>query len=352
MRTIITLVFIALFSFESKPQEKGKILNFNFEGNLLNGILDFPENINPKGIVLIVHGSGRTSAVEQEWYLDVRQAIVKSGYATYMWDKMGCGKSEGTFDGNQTPQNSAMEVIAAITALKQNQIPGSDRIGLWGISRAGWINPIVINQYSGIKFWISVSGVDEKENFRYLLEKNLTIDGHSKETVDKIVDEWVEGAKLTHSGEDFGSFLAATPTLRQNKFWLRFTNGGITEENYYAYQKTFMKEELDKKSGLQVYVKDFESILSNIRCPVLALFGEKDMNVNWEQTKSLYKRTLGKNAELTIKSFPDCNHNLFQCNTGGFYEIEDNKLPWIRCNRFPEAMTNWLNQIEQLQHSK
>ena len=107
-----------------------------------------------------------------------------------------------------------------------------------------------------------------------------------------------------------------------------------------------MKEQLDDKTGLQLYIKNFNTVLRNINCPVLALFGEKDMNVDWKQTKQLYERTLGKNTALTIKSFPDCNHNLFQCQTGGFYEFEDNNLPWIRCNGFLEAITNWLNDMK------
>lgn len=329
-------------------QIKKEIFEFEFEQVVLNGILNFPENNSPNGMVLIVHGSGQTNAVAQEWYFDVREALVKAGYAVYMWDKMGCGKSGGTFNYNQSVQNSALEVIAAIKALKQNQISGSDDIGLWGISRAGWINPIVINQYKDITFWISVSGVDEKENFKYLLEENLRINGHSKDTVDLMVEEWLEGFKISHSGGSFEAYQAVTLNLRQNKFWLRFTNGEITEEDYYTYQKALMKEELDEKSGLQLYIKDFETILSNINCPVLALFGEKDMNVDWVQTKALYERTLGENTDLTIKSFPDCNHNLFQCKSGGFYEIQDNNLPWNRCNGFLDTMTNWLDKKEKL----
>lgn len=163
--------------------------------------MNIPENNGPKGVVLIVHGSGRTNAIAKDAYYDVRQVILKSGYATYMWDKMGCGKSGGTFDYNQSVENSALEVIAAINALKHKKILESDKIGLWGISRAGWIIPIVINQYKEIKFWISVSGVDDKENFKYLLEQNLRINGHPKDSVDLMVGEFMEGTKISNSGK-------------------------------------------------------------------------------------------------------------------------------------------------------
>ena len=101
--------------------------NFEFEGRTLNGILTQP-NEDIKGMVIIVHGSGRTKAVAQNWHADIRAAINKAGYATYMFDKQGCGKSEGAFDYNQPVQNSAEEVIAAINALKKGKIPGTQHI--------------------------------------------------------------------------------------------------------------------------------------------------------------------------------------------------------------------------------
>lgn len=322
------------------PVQK-KLFDFEFEGIRLNGILNMPDII-PKGIALIVHGSGQTNAVEQEWYYDIRAQFIRSGYAVYMWDKMGCGKSEGVFNYNQSVQNSALEVIAAIKTLKDKKIPGSDKIGLWGISRAGWINPLVINQYKDIKFWISVSGVDEKENFKYLLSENLRINGHTKDTINLLVNEWQEGVGISHSGGSFETYQATTLNIRKNEFLLRFMNEETTKESYYAYQKTFMKQKLDEESGLQVYINDFDSLLSKIYCPVLAIFGEKDMQVDWTKTKTLYENTLGQNTDLTIKSFSDCNHNLFKSKTGGFYEFQDDNLPWDRCEGFLDAMAEWL----------
>jgi uncharacterized protein len=346
MKKIEILAILFLLTFTSKAQIQKKMIDFEFDGFMLDGVLNMPDSIIPKGLALIVHGSGQTNAVEQGWYYDVREQFVKSGYAVYMWDKMGCGKSEGTFNYNQSVQNSALEVMAAIRALKNNRIPGADKIGLWGISRAGWINPLVINQLKDIQFWISVSGVDEKENFKYLLAENLRINGHSKDTIDLLVGEWMIGSKISHSGGSYEAYRAATPNLRQNEFFLRFMNGEIPKEEYYTYQANFMKEKLDKESGLQVYINDFETILSNINCPVLALFGEKDMNVDWVKTKSLYENTLGRNTDLTIQTFPDCNHNLFKCKTGGFYEFQDHDLPWDRCDDFLDTMAGWLADQE------
>ncbi len=329
-----------------EAQMDRQVFNFANDDILLSGVLNLPQNGTAKGLVIIVHGSGPTNAVQQELHLDVRQSLVNSGYAVYMWDKMGCGKSGGIFNYNQTVQSSANEVIAAINTLQESKIPGSEQVGLWGISRAGWICPLVIDQFKEIKFWISVSGVDGKENFRYLLRKNLRINGLPADSVQLLVKEWEDGVRTTHSGKGYESYLKATQNLRKNSFVRRFYNSETSEEGYYSYQAGFMKEEIDSSTALQVYIPEFEALLSKIKCPVLAIFGEKDRNVDWQKTQQLYQKVLGESKSLSISSFPDCNHNLFQCKTGGFYEFQDDKLPWDRCDGFLTTMTEWLSKIE------
>ncbi len=347
MRKIVIITILFLIAISSHAQSKKQILDFKFEGVTLNGVLNLPKNQKPKGIVLIIHGSGKTNAVAQEWYSDVRETIVKTGYATYMWDKMGCGKSGGSFNYNQSVYNSASEAITAINMLKEENILGSNNIGLYGVSRAGWINPIIINKYKDIAFWISVSGVDDKENFGYLLEENLRIEGLSKDSIVLIVDQWLKGIKIAHSGESFETYMNATKELQNNAFWLRFVQenmGEMNKEAYIGFQVPLMKEILDEETGLPVYIEDFDEVLSNIKTPVLALFGKTDMNVDWKKTKLLYEKTMGKNTDFIIKSFPNCNHNIHECRTGGFYEFQDNKLPYKRCDGFLDTIEDWLDK--------
>ncbi|MEM1001889.1 MAG: CocE/NonD family hydrolase, partial [Bacteroidota bacterium] len=304
MTKISALIALLFITTSSIAQGTRQLFEFPFEGVTINGVLNLPETQNSKGIVLLVYGSGTTNAVAQEWYQDIRATFVKAGYGIYMWDKMGCGDSGGTFDINQTVDNSALEVIAAINTLKEQNIPGTERIGLYGGSRASWINLIVINQYKDIAFWISVSGVDNKENFGYLLEQNLRIEGVPQDSIDILVNEWKEGNRIQYTGGTYEEAVNATQNLSKNAFLKRF-NGGqtITKEAYYNYQDNHKGVKIDEITGLPIVVNNFETILSNIRIPVLALFGERDMNVDWKKTKSFYKNTLAKNTDLEIKTF-------------------------------------------------
>ena len=310
------------------------------------GVLDLPDGKVPKGIVLIVHGDGKTNAVAGNWWYDVRNAILEAGYATYMWDKMGCGASGGDYKSIRTVDNEALEVIAAINHLKGANIQGAGVIGLWGISRAGWINPVVIDKYQDIDFWISVSGVDDDETFKYLLEENLKIEGFSDAHIKMLVKEWHASLLLSRGGASYEFYLSATPNLRENVFWNHITNGGITKEAYEAYQKVLQERSLDTETLLPLYVEHFEQMLSKIQIPVLALFGESDKTVDWKRTKALYETTLAVNNAYTVKTFKDCNHNMWQCETGGLYELQEQNR-YIRCEGFLDTITHWLNALKE-----
>jgi len=345
MNKTLLFLLLALIAVNSYSQPSQEFLDFNFKGKKLSGILNFPKNTTPKGIVLIVHGDGKTNAIAGKWWFDVRNAITKAGFATFMWDKMGCGNSEGTYKNGRPVEDEALEVIAAIRNLKSKKIKGFSTIGLWGISRAGWINPLVINQFDKVDFWISVSGVAADETFKYLLEQNLRINNVSKDSIKLITSEWHNSMLLSRGGASYTYYLSVTDNLQKNKFWQKITNGGIDEKSYYEYQKTLQKTALDKASELPLYVEKFDEILSKIDIPVLALFGETDMTVDWKKTKKLYEKTLQPNTDLTIKSFTNCNHNMWKCSTGGIYEFENTSKEYIRCDGFLDSISNWLNAL-------
>ena len=345
MNRILTVLFLLLSIQMLQAQSKEDLFNFTYDGFELSGILNFPLEADPKGIVLIIHGDGQTNAVEGKWWYDVRHAMVHAGYATFIWDKMGCGKSEGVYVQGRPVADEAKEVLAAVEQLKKMKVPGAERIGLWGISRAGWINPLVIDQSEDIDFWISVSGVNDHETFRYLLEQNLRISGLSQDSVELITKEWHDGLLLSKSGASYEYYQNSTKHLQTNPLWQRL-NGTVSEEGYYAYQKILEECTLNKETDLPLYVEDFEDILSGIDIPVLALFGEKDMAVDWKSTKSLYEAVLAPNTSLSIKTFSDCNHNMWTCTTGGLYEYEEAGWEYVRCEGFLRSMIDWLNDLD------
>jgi hypothetical protein len=353
--TIAFYSLLILSSLAARPcligQKVTEPFAFQFEQKSLRGLIEKPPHQNPSAMVLLIPGYGRTDFVEGNWYATLRDELTALGLAVCFWDKMGCGGSEGEFDPQQAVENSADEAIAAIRELRRRNVPGAEKIGLWGISRAGWIGPL-INQQFPINFWISVSGTDDKENFGYLLRSNLIIAGKSEEEAEKLYQAWLKGHRLFCEQAGLEEYLDAIQPLREDSLCrarFGYTNTtDITEKDRQTYaqqQRSFTsKGYLDESSGLWVYIENFDEILGDINCPVLALFGADDAQVDWRKTKKLYEKTIGTNpgSSLSIKIFKNCNHNLQKCISCAYQE-DLSALKWQACDGYFSAMAKWLS---------
>ena len=334
-----------------EPGMRTRRFAFVSNGKRLVGFLDMPTHRAARAMIVIAHGYGQTDVAGRTSYYDLRSRFTALGIATVIWDKPGCGESEGVFDANQTVASSAQEVRDAVRGLRERGAPGARKIGIWGISRAGWIAPLAIARDRRIAFWISVSGTDDKESFGYLLENNLRIEGRGEAEIAALVSEWRRGFEITRSGGTFADYLAATKNLRRDSF-MAYLGSETSEAEFLSYQPQVSSAPVDPETGLQIYVPGFAETLSSLNIPVLALFGEKDTSVDWRSTAALYQRTIGANprARLTVRTFADGNHNLQQAATGGLREMIEMRERRASVG-YSEAMEDWL-RTEVLHESR
>lgn len=335
-------------------QKLAEPFEFKFEDKTLRGLIEKSQNQTAQAVVILIPGYGKTDFVEGNWFSTLRNELVASGLTVVLWDKMGCGNSEGVFDAQQPVENSAQEALTAIKEIKRLHVPGSDKIGLWGISRAGWICPLINEQFP-IDFWISVSGTDDKENFGYLLRENLIIAGKSESEADRLYEAWERGHKVICTQGSYEDFLATVVPLSEDSICQKLFGYSaipeITEESRRLFrqdqQSYTSRGHFDEESGLWVYIEDFDQLLLKLDCPILALFGENDSQVDWRKTKSLYERTIAasQNAQLTIKVFEQCNHSLQKCVSCAYQE-DLSALQWEACNNYYETMTDWLRDSQ------
>ena len=339
----ITLLF-------GQKELKTDTLNFVFEGKKLSGYIDVPKNTEPVGIVIIVPGHGKTSFNKKFWYYDsLYKNFGELGLATFRYDKTGCGDSQGKYNHEQSVYNSAKEIISAINELKRRDIPGSDKIGLWGISRAGYICPLVIQEYPSIAFWISVSGTDGLNSYPYKLKSDLVFAGLTEAKAKLFVSEYLQQKALIENGGTYKEYvdLKLKQAFRKNEFFMSYMNidREFPKSLYDDYQRSLkVTYKRDKESNIRILVSDFDKILNEVKCPVLAIMGEKDFIVDWKKTLLLYNKTIGaKNKDiLTVKTFPNGNHSLLKCKTGAPNErLESMEF----CDGYIDSMTIWLKHV-------
>lgn len=325
--------------------------NFEFEYNDLkyNGFIEFP-NQKSRGLIVLFPGHGPTDFAKGGDYSELRNFFTESGFTVSFWDKAGCGQSEGIYNHNQSIESSSKEAIAAISKIKSLNVPGSNQIGLWGISRAGWICPLIIEQDPSIAFWITVSGTDQFENSRYMLEANLRAEKRSESEINVLMGEWDHYQKiLVRGGESLEDFLKSIPNLIKDPYF-NSNNFQFTEEVFLAVQNAYQNNGLiyDDSTNLRIMVNDFENKLSKVNIPVLAIFGEKDSQVDWKKTQILYNKMIGTNpkADLTIRTFPNCNHTIQKCESGAINE-NLKKFNNEVCDGYYNTLLRWLNKLTQ-----
>jgi fermentation-respiration switch protein FrsA (DUF1100 family) len=82
-----------------------------------------------------------------------------------------------------------------------------------------------------------------------------------------------------------------------------------------------------------------------VKCPVLALNGEKDLQVAAEINLPAIKKALksGRNTAVTTMELPELNHLFQHCKTGlpaEYGEIEETFSPGVL-----KIMTDWINGL-------
>jgi uncharacterized protein len=349
---IIPAIFFGCPGTKNSVQMATRDFEFVSGGKKLSGIIDEPLDGQAKALIIFVHGSGPTDIRRENRYFDLRARFTSLGITCVTWDKPGRGRSEGMFDDNQPLEESATEILDAISQLRSDSIAGSEKIGVWGTSRGGWVAPIALSRNTSIQFWISVSGVPAEDNKYYLVKSNLPLEGRTKEETNMLMEEWKRGKEIFLRGGDYLSYLAATQNLRTDSSVIYFA-GELTgsKEAYEAEQQAYLsakdKYEFDEETLSMIRVPDFDEMLSRLNIDVLALFGEKDTNVNWRKAETLYRSTIGKNrnATLTVEVIPDCNHSMSISATGSVREVEGTPLDaGVKCPGYYEAQIEWLKK--------
>ena len=124
--------------------------------------LHLPPGTGPFPAAVLVHGSGRMTATQM--LSNNGRALLAMGMAVLAYDKRGVGGSTGEYT-SIGPGNSermfdllAADALAGIEALSGRADIDKSRVGLFGVSQAGWIMPVAAARSGQVKFVVVLSG--------------------------------------------------------------------------------------------------------------------------------------------------------------------------------------------------
>ncbi len=338
-----SMLFLLFGCFSLSASEAVREIVFHSGPFKVVGDLKLPEGNGPHPVILFVHGDGPNSRTSGVTYPPIMNRMLRAGYATFAWDKPGTGESTGQIDRSRLFEQRSQIVLDAISMIKKHPDIDAKRIGLWGISQAGYIMPIVLSKSKDVAFMIAVScpgaaGVDQGA---YLVAAQAGCAGLPKEDM-KQVKELLSAVERARTYEEYVSYkkkLAAFPALasiRELGFNMRIR----PEEEWHV----------DDLNG-DYYWNPIE-VIEQTTIPVLAFFGGKDTQVDPVQGAQAYREALERagNKNFRVELIPGVDHNLIISETGSLEErSRRSRKGWQNyAPQYLDILEEWLRLLHKL----
>ena len=278
-------------------------VSFSNGSAVLKGTLVLPENHTQNTpVLLMVTGSGLQNRDEEIFehkpFAVISDALARQGIATLRYDDRGFGESTGDLV-NVTTEDLKNDALAGVELLR-NQFK---RVGILGHSEGGTIG-LMLAAESKVDFVVSLAGGAVSFEKTLLDQNRWTLQqaGYSQDVTDRYctaLESLFDELKAGRNPEPTNHGL---PTeLEQN---LQMAKA----QSSTPYMRYFL--------GL-----DLTDRLGRITCPVLALNGTKDRQVNGEENLNALRNGLAGQKEIRV--IEGVNHLFQHCNTGNPSEYKD-----------------------------
>jgi hypothetical protein len=292
-------------------------------GNVLAGTLTIPPGKGPFPAVLLISGSGPNDRDETVFghkpFLVLSDYLTRKGIVVLRVDKRGVGKSTGDL-AHATTADFATDAEAGVQYLKTRAEADPRRIGLIGHSEGGTVAPMVAAGDPGVRFIVLMAGPGVPGD-QIIVEQGRLIEeaaGATKEKAAQDADKQRELFALVEKEKDdavLGKELREKLAGRVPDAQIDVAIQQLTSP-WMRYTLTY----------------DPATALRKVACPVLALNGEKDLQVSAAQNLPAIKKALeeGGNKQIEIDELPGLNHLFQTAKTGSpteYAQIEETISP-------------------------
>ncbi len=320
--------------FEMKrPQTPGKNPPYIIEevrfpnklgGNVLDGTLTLPKNpMKAPSAVVLVSGSGPQDRDETLYghkpFQVIADYLTRRGIAVLRYDDRGVGGSTGEFQYG-THMDFATDAAAAVAYLKTRKEIDPKKIGIIGHSEGGMIAPIVATKFpNDVAFIVMLAGPAVRGDLTILTQSQAIgiASGFPKSLIE---------LNRQFSRALFDLLLANNPDpIKVQELGEKFERevGKLTnvDGELLAHLGETIKQQLEgfDQPWLPNFIKyDPGPVLEKVQCPVLALNGEKDLQVLAAVHLPEIEKRLksNKNSQTRSQELKGLNHLFQKCDTG------------------------------------
>ena len=313
---------------------------------ILGGTLTYPSTTPPYPAVILISGSGAEDRDETIFghkpFLILADYLTKRGIAVLRVDDRGIGDSTGNYV-EATNADFASDVMAGIEFLKLQKEIIPNKIGLIGHSEGGVIAPLVAIISPDIAFIVLMAGPGLRlEQILYMQGELIARATHlSEELISK--QRKIQEIMFSHVKNEKNIEIAEQKIRKA--IIEEFKD--MKEKNLPIMSEASINAQI--KMVLSPWFRDFlaydpKEALRKVKCPVLALNGEKDLQVPPKENLAAIKEALqsGGNTNFKVIEIPNLNHLFQTANTGALTEyaqIEETISPKVL-----EIIGDWLKK--------
>ena len=280
----------------------------------LAATLTLPQTAAPCPAVLLIGGSGPSDRDEtvagHKTFLVLSDFLARKGIATLRYDKRGIAESGGNYAAAAL-QDFTQDAQSAWAYLRSRKEVDAERLGIIGYSEGGILASLLATRSKEVS-WLVLMGTPVTTGERTLLRQSELIARTGGLPEDQITRslEFDRNAYAIVREEK-------NPEAMEKRLNVLVEQSGLSQ----AMPPAAMQAQIRMMSSpwfRDFLVYDPEPVLEKLQCPVLALSGDRDLQVDSTESVPLLRKAYetSGNKDFTVVEIEGVNH-LFQTARSG-----------------------------------
>ncbi len=332
------------------PPYREEEVTFNDAGISFAGTLTVPREAGPHPAVVMITGSGPQNRDEELFgfkpFRIIADHLTRNGIAVLRYDDRGVGGSTGSVS-LATTEDFAGDVLSAVSFLRERPDIDAARIGLIGHSEGAIVAPLAASRSDDVAFVVLLAGtaVTGEEILYAQGELIARAGGATDEEIERQQEIQRRSFEVVRADSGWDELAAA------------FRNQAAESVEEMSEQEKSAIRDLDvfvdtrAKAAIQSlrspwfrHFLDYDPTpaLERVRVPVLAVFGELDLQVppSPNQERMAKALAVADNDDVTIRVLPKTNHLFLKTETGNPSEYPTMKKEFVE--GFLDTISQWI----------
>jgi hypothetical protein len=281
----------------------------SLETRLAGRLLEPVEGDDRRPLVVLVHGSERTSALNSPY----AYALAAQDIAVFVYDKRGTGASAGEY--TQNFDLLAADAAAALEKARTMARGRFKRAGFFGGSQGGWVAPLAATRanadFVAVGFGLVASPIEEDREQMIAEARALKLEAPAIDLLNEL-SQATARVLLSNFSSGFEQLTKVRRELESRPWWAKIRGeysgamARLSEEDL----RRFGRARFDNLELQWNY--DAVGALKRLEAPLLWVLAEDDREAPIETTRAALVQLMREKKGIDVYMFPDADHGMFE----------------------------------------